>query len=274
MENIPSTHKTCPKCKTSKPVNAFSANKTTKDGLQVWCIACRNANYAAKHPSTKILPSLGCKFCTKCQTEKPLDLFVRASKEKDGFASVCKECKKDISGKERVRNKANFHSTTTPESKICSTCHTRLPSIMFSMSRSMPDGLSPTCRPCDAIRHIEDDNRKRNTDMIGVRVTGMLRDAKARAKAEGLPLNIDEDYIRSLVTTHCPALGIRLDFYATTTTPASPSLDRFYPDLGYIKGNLRILSHRANVIKNNSSVEERLMLVAWMQKIENAKSNA
>jgi hypothetical protein len=36
----------------------------------------------------------------------------------------------------------------------------------------------------------------------------------------------------------------------------SPSLDRIFPELGYTKGNVRVISWRANWIKNNSTIEE------------------
>jgi hypothetical protein len=40
--------KTCTKCKVSKSLSAFHKDRTRKDGLKVWCIACsKAANQAA-----------------------------------------------------------------------------------------------------------------------------------------------------------------------------------------------------------------------------------
>lgn len=35
-----------------------------------------------------------------------------------------------------------------------------------------------------------------------------------------------------------------------------PSVDRIIPELGYTKGNVRVISNRANLLKNNASIEE------------------
>lgn len=79
---------------------------------------------------------------------------------------------------------------------------------------------------------------------------------KSRAKIAGIPFNLDLNDI--VVPTHCPVLGILLK---TSTGrqgyhPASPSLDKIRPHLGYVKGNVRVISARANLLKNDASVEE------------------
>ena len=37
---------------------------------------------------------------------------------------------------------------------------------------------------------------------------------------------------------------------------SSPSLDKVIPSLGYVKGNIWVISYRANTIKNNCTFEE------------------
>lgn len=83
---------------------------------------------------------------------------------------------------------------------------------------------------------------------------------KSKARKEGLPFNIDETDI-SLVET-CPILGIKLDrVYGTEGKhvgyrSSSPSVDRIIPSLGYVKGNVRVISNRANLLKNNAELWE------------------
>jgi len=43
--------KTCTKCKTEKPFDAFSLNKRQKDGRQQWCKACLSAHHFANRDS-------------------------------------------------------------------------------------------------------------------------------------------------------------------------------------------------------------------------------
>lgn len=57
--------------------------------------------------------------------------------------------------------------------------------------------------------------------------------------------------------THCPVLGIKLE-YSTTGRPtdASPSIDRIIPERGYVPGNVIVVSMRANRLKSNATMNE------------------
>lgn len=41
----------------------------------------------------------------------------------------------------------------------------------------------------------------------------------------------------------------------------SPSLDRIDSSKGYVKGNVRVISARANMLKNNATVEELTLVL-------------
>lgn len=89
----------------------------------------------------------------------------------------------------------------------------------------------------------------------------MIARARQRALDKNLPFNIDHKYIRSLVPSHCPIFGTKLEWSCCRGNtggglPNSPSLDRIDPSKGYVKGNVWIISHRANTIKNDASHEE------------------
>lgn len=43
---------------------------------------------------------------------------------------------------------------------------------------------------------------------------------------------------------------------------ASPSLDRIIPTLGYVPGNVWVISHRANELKRDATLQEIQMLAA------------
>lgn len=65
--------------------------------------------------------------------------------------------------------------------------------------------------------------------------------------------------------THCPILGIELDYFAPGRAENSPSFDRVNPTLGYIKGNVAIVSWRANRIKNDGTAEEHQKIADFMK---------
>ena len=52
-------------------------------------------------------------------------------------------------------------------------------------------------------------------------------------------------------------------FYSDTDN--SPSIDRLIPELGYIKGNVNVISLRANIIKNNATKDELIKIANWME---------
>lgn len=85
-----------------------------------------------------------------------------------------------------------------------------------------------------------------------------LRDAKYRAKKNQIPFNIKVEDITT--PTHCPILGIELDYSGTKTGKLAnynaASLDRIIPELGYVKNNVIVISWRANKIKADSTIDE------------------
>ncbi len=100
----------------------------------------------------------------------------------------------------------------------------------------------------------------------------MVRSAKARATKAGVPFNITTADIS--IPHECPVLGIPLIVGQPQATDNSPSLDRVMPLLGYVPGNIIVISNRANRLKNNGTVAElrmvadfyeRLITTSWMK---------
>jgi len=52
---------------------------------------------------------------------------------------------------------------------------------------------------------------------------------------------------------------------------ASPSLDRINNLLGYVKGNVHVISMKANRIKTDATVEELEQVVSYLKKINDIK---
>ena len=91
--------------------------------------------------------------------------------------------------------------------------------------------------------------------------TFLLTWAKHRAKVAGLAFNIELEDIK--IPRRCPVLGIVLKA-GSRGNPASPSLDRFKNELGYVKGNVFVISRRANVLKNDGTLDEFKQLVRYL----------
>ena len=66
---------------------------------------------------------------------------------------------------------------------------------------------------------------------------------------------------------YCPALGIKLDYFRRgrgKQCDHSPSFDRLDPNQGYTPENTRIISYRANRIKNDASLTELWKVADWL----------
>ena len=89
----------------------------------------------------------------------------------------------------------------------------------------------------------------------------MLARIKSRAKKLGIPFNITEEDIN--IPEVCPVLGVRLERQKGNGKHCNytPSLDRIVPALGYIKGNVRVISNRANLLKSNATLEELTLVL-------------
>lgn len=91
----------------------------------------------------------------------------------------------------------------------------------------------------------------------------LLRWARGRAERGGLPFNLRVDDIQ--IPEFCPVLGIPLQCGTGRSCENSPTIDRVVPDVGYVPGNIIVISNRANRIKQNASWWELRMLVEFYE---------
>lgn len=94
----------------------------------------------------------------------------------------------------------------------------------------------------------------------------MYRRAKTRAKTRGIEFSIDKSDV--IIPEFCPILGIKLEPYVGHSggRPNSPALDRIDNSKGYVKGNVIVISHLANMMKSSATKEELLAFADWVQK--------
>src|SRR5271168_3921976 len=95
----------------------------------------------------------------------------------------------------------------------------------------------------------------------------LLAGARLRANRDGLPYSMKLDDL--VMPTHCPALGIPLVIRFGHKGPcaSSPTLDRVIPSLGYVPGNVYVISHRANSIKSNATSDEIERVLNWVRTV-------
>lgn len=171
--------------------------------------------------------------------------------------------------------------------RICCKCKELKDISLFSKDCSRPDGVRPYCRACHSTqtlkerranpvkaknwvqtwRHNNPEHRS-NTDALWTMNNpekSILLKIRGRARKIGIPFDLELSDI--VIPEVCPILGIpfRVNFKNKIAFYDSMSIDRVDPKLGYVKGNVRIISMKANSVKNNATLEELRMIVKYVK---------
>jgi hypothetical protein len=149
--------------------------------------------------------------------------------------NFCKDCSKII---RNIEKDLDYEFIADFNLNCCSKCNKNKNRNSF-----YKNNLS-ICKDCK--KEINKKNRFENYKSY------LLSVAKQRAKYKNLEFNINENdfYIPSI----CPILKINLSLIGNIDS--RPTIDRIDNSKGYIKNNIRIISFRANRIKNDSTKKE------------------
>lgn len=159
------------------------------------------------------------------------------------------------------------------ETKVCSKCGVEKPfTPEYFRYRGGRKTFEARCRKCQCEENKEyywnnKENvkeRKRNS-LVSDGRKELWNSARIRARNKGVPFTITIDDI--VIPDVCPVLGINLEHGIGCVCDNSPTLDRIIPELGYTVGNIQVISHRANTIKNNASLDDMIKVVEHMKRV-------
>lgn len=139
------------------------------------------------------------------------------------------------------------------KSKVCSKCREDKHLSHFPKNKSFKDGYAYQCSTCKNTHR----NKKRKDNPKDT----IIERSKYRAMKRGLEFNLSVDDIA--LPSYCPILGIELTYDGDIDSSAS--IDRIDASKGYVKGNVAIISNRANRIKNDGTAEEHELIARWMK---------
>ena len=148
----------------------------------------------------------------------------------------------------------------------CSSCKGKLVDV---------NAFLPACSVCENCNKIKRQWEQRNINNKNIRQYKFLQDmldrAKIRAKKKSIDFNIDLEYIKHIYPENnmCPYLKKKFVRGKGFSCATSPTIDRIDPTKGYVKGNVEIISMKANIIKNDSSFEEIEMVAKRLKEITN-----
>jgi hypothetical protein len=178
-----------------------------------------------------------------CKEWRPLSEYRPNKQNKSGHAYQCNKCSFDYLVRRRLiwrdQNLAEREEgllLDDTRSKRCQHCRAIKPVVWFYRDSHRKGGYGGECVACT-----------------------LLRNARSRSKEMGIPSDLALEDI--VIPERCPVLGIPLlpgsrDTEYRFRNPGSPTVDRIRPELGYVKGNVKIISWLANRIKSDCSDPE------------------
>lgn len=101
----------------------------------------------------------------------------------------------------------------------------------------------------------------------------ILNSSYGNAKKRGLEHNLKIKYIREIYPkdNKCPILGIELTNILQTQSDSkvgsNPSIDRIDSSLGYVEGNVWVISWQANKMKSDATKDELLAFAKGVLKV-------
>lgn len=161
--------------------------------------------------------------------------------------------------------------------KRCSNCGIEKEDSEFYKYKSSKDGLTHQCKQCmseyraskrEYYRNYMAYRREVDNETIKANrrkhyrnhpESRMLMQAKQRAKRRGLEFNIDITDI--VIPDRCPLLDVPFVMGTQGDYEYTPSLDRIDTTKGYIKGNVWVITKKANSMKNSATKDELLRFV-------------
>jgi hypothetical protein len=205
------------------------------------------------------------KICTTCKQEKELDQFHRNNQNKDGYLNICKDCKK-------ASYEANKEKYLERQRKRRASPEQKLKDKLYAQKYRQEhfEVISAKAKDYEARPDIKARRKQQKFDYLrkpDIQKRELLKLARDRAKIQNIPFEITEDDI--VIPEFCPILGIKLEKGKNGhPEPSSPSLDKIKPKLGYVKGNIKIISFRANTIKRDATTDEIRAILKYMEENE------
>jgi len=228
--------KKCTICGKLKTLEDFYNKKNGVYGKHSHCKDCLNKNSREKHRNKK--PTRKCALCaivkSTCEFPELNKMGVchcnDCIKEQNNLSiennRKCKYCRK-------IKNLNEFQIYQKNITYVCNKC-----SSFISGKNSKK-------------RHFKNPARR------------IFTQAKKRAKLNNLDFDIE--LLDIIVPKFCPVLGLKLEPANHHANNNSPTLDRINSKLGYVKGNIRVISWRANKLKNDGVLEEFECIVKYMK---------
>lgn len=153
--------------------------------------------------------------------------------------------------------------------KRCPKCRQWKVLDAFHRNTRSPSGRMSYCKMCTKrVNNSEAARAKKSASARKIRAQDPARAlfdaARGRARARGIRFALRREHV--IVPALCPVLGIELRVSGRRgPCDTSPSLDRIDPKKGYMPGNVRVISWRANKLKADATEAELAAVLAYLR---------
>lgn len=90
----------------------------------------------------------------------------------------------------------------------------------------------------------------------------MVSAARKRAQRDGIPFDLR--FTDFVIPVTCPITQRPFAIASGSPGDDSPTLDKIIPERGYVRGNIAVISHRANRIKSDADLPTIQRLLRWL----------
>ena len=135
--------------------------------------------------------------------------------------------------------------------KVCVKCDVLKPASDFHQHKLCKGGINTVCKDCRKPLSRKGYEGQTAQYKLWYR-------AKRRALDKNLEFSIELSDI--IVPKLCPVFLVEME----TNTEYAASLDRIDSTKGYVKGNIQVISTKANVLKNNASIKDLKTFAKWV----------
>jgi len=152
-----------------------------------------------------------------------------------------------------LRGRTSYKQTVAEETLLtCKCCSKEKPAKYFSKKIDCLLGYDTSrCKDC----------KKSKIQWTKIKLEKkILNRTRTRAKQKGIDFNLEINDI--IIPEKCPVYD---HVFIYNDIDWACSIDRIDPNIGYVKGNIQIISNKANRLKNNATIEDIEKLLTWMK---------
>ena len=188
------------------------------------------------------------KRCKTCLKVTSLENFNKETNALFGYANHCRSCK-NSTDRFFVRPTKEEIDSWGLENRKCVECNKIKSFNDFHKHSKCMWGVNTICKECRKTESKKQWENQKTNNLEKV----ILDRTKSRARKNQIEFNLTIKDI--IIPKECPVFKVPFVYGDHDWTP---SIDRINPNKGYIKGNVIIVSNKANIIKNNATFDEIL----------------